>query len=178
VQKWGFSRSQAGRHVRLGGNGMRKTIWILALAAAALCVPAARADSFDASFTCTTSCVDVPTDPVVTFPSPTIPIFFFGQTFTITLNALDTPHDSFQWSVVQSGSFWYLLITDLTNGSSNYGQSFSIGGSNSAPFGSGGMWFTDNVAAPEPSAGFLLVLGVGAVLLLWKLRGRGAFARC
>jgi len=148
---------------------MRKSIWILVLAAAALCVPTARADGFDASFTCTNSCIDVPTDPLVIFPSPTIPISFFSQTFTITLNSLDAPTDHYQWSVVLNGSVWSLLITDLTRGTSN-GSSWFSWGSNPAPYGSGDMNF-DSVS--EPSSISLLLLGLGMLLVVQKFVRRG-----
>ncbi|HVN07463.1 MAG TPA: PEP-CTERM sorting domain-containing protein [Patescibacteria group bacterium] len=151
---------------------MRKAIWILALAVAVLYVPTARADGFDASFTCDSACSDVPTDPYVTFPGPTIPISFLGQSFSMTLNLFDKAGDQYAWTIGIKGTAWYLIITDLTNGLSDFGQSFSFGGN--APFGGGTVHF-DNLPAnaPEPSSTELLLLGVGMLFAVWKLKQRG-----
>jgi len=78
---------------------MRKTLGTVAslLLFAVICVPNTHADSFDASFTCTSSCVSVPIDPNVFFPSPIIPITFDGFSFKITLNPYDTYSDNYAW---------------------------------------------------------------------------------
>jgi len=147
---------------------MRKSFWIIALLAlllAATGAPSARADSFDASFTCTGSCVSVPTDPFVSFPSPTIPVFFFSQSFNITLNLLDAPTDTFTWQVGTTSSSWYFEINDVNTGAQNVGPSFSLAPGNSAPWGSGGVNF-DCVTVPEPNSIALLLLGVATVFVL------------
>jgi len=147
---------------------MRKPLWILALLVGALGASSAYADSFDATFTCTTSCVAVPTDPAVNFPGPIIPVLFFSQSFTITLNNLDTPTDSFMWSIGTNGTGWDFVITDVTNGSSNTGPTFQLGPSGGTPFGSGSVDFN---TVPEPGSVALLLLGVGMVFVARKRMG-------
>ncbi|HTZ75556.1 MAG TPA: PEP-CTERM sorting domain-containing protein [Candidatus Aquilonibacter sp.] len=150
---------------------MRKllSVFLLLLVGVAL-APAAHADTYtDASFTCTSSCVDVPVDPPVIFPSPNIPISFFGQTFSITLNQLDQDTDIFTWSVGTNGSSWYFLIDDITKGLFDIGPSYTIGNSGT-PYGGGGVYFT---TTPEPGSGMLLLLGAGIMFLAWKFRGNG-----
>jgi len=144
---------------------MRKSLWILALLVGALGASSAYADSFDATFTCTTSCVDVPTDPGVDFPGPNIPISFFSQSFTITLDNFDTPTDSYTWSIGTSGSGWDFIITDVTNGNSNCGPTFQIGPTGGTPYGSGSVNFN---TVPEPGSVALLLLGVGMVFVARK----------
>jgi hypothetical protein len=146
---------------------MHKFLWILALVVAAVMAPSARADSFDASFTCTGSCVDVPTDPGVYFPGPTIPISFFSQLFTITLNDFDNPTDFFTWNIQTNSSSWSFVINDVTNGWSNSGPSFSYGQGQNAPYGNGCVNF-NNVRAPEPNSMALALLGVGMVFAARK----------
>lgn len=157
---------------------MRKSLWIIALLFAALCAPNARADSFDASFTCSGSCVSVPTDPPVLFPSPTIPVAFFSQTFTITLNGSDTPTDAYTWGVGSTSGSWYFVIEDITTGTSDAGPSFALGALG-IPGGTGSVDFTavvtpNAVGAPEPSSGALLLVGLGIVVfVVRKHMGRG-----
>jgi hypothetical protein len=142
---------------------------LLLLLLAAVLAPKAHADTYtDASFTCTSSCVDVPVDPPVTFPSPTIPVIFFGQTFSITLNNFDRDTDTYTWGVGSSGSDWYFLIQDITNGLSNIGPSYQIGNSGT-PYGNGGVYFT---STPEPGSGILLLLGLAVGFLVWKFKDR------
>jgi hypothetical protein len=149
---------------------MRKSLWIIALLLAVVAAPSAYADSFDASFTCTGSCVAVPTDPPVTFPGPNIPISFFSQTFTITLHGQDLPTDSFTWGVKSDSSSWSFVINDLTTGLSDLGPSFNFGQGGGAPYGEGKVCFQ---TAPEPEASALLLLGVGIVLLVRKRMRQG-----
>ena len=147
---------------------MRKYLWFVLLLGVVLVPTTARADSYaDASFTCTGSCVDVPVDPPVTFPSPTIPVSFFGQTFSITLNQLDQDTDIYTWSIVTSGSDWSFLIDDITKDLLDLGPSYVIGNSGT-PYGNGGVYFT---STPEPSSGILLLLGAGLMFLAWKFKG-------
>lgn len=152
---------------------MRKWLWIAALLFGVVGVPNAQADSsLDATFTCTSSCVSVPTDPPVSFPSPIIPVDFFSQTFTIELNALDNATDSYTWGIGLIGSTWYFQINDITNGTFNVGPSYTIGGSGT-PFGSGCVYFTSGpTPTPEPSSGSLMFLSVGIAFLVWKFMGR------
>jgi len=148
---------------------MRKWLWIMALLFGVVGAPNAQADSsLDATFTCTTSCVSVPTDPSVQFPGPTIPVIFFSETFNVTLNTLDNSTDSYTWGVGSTGSSWYFVINDITNGTSDPGPGFAIGGSGT-PYGSGCVYFTTPpTATPEPGSGSLMLLGVGIAFLLWK----------
>jgi PEP-CTERM motif-containing protein len=129
--------------------------------------PKAHADTFaDASFTCTSSCADVPVDPLVSFPSPTIPVTFFGQTFDITLNQFDKSTDTYSWTVALNGSSWSFVINDLTNGFFNLGPSYFSGG-NGTPYGSGGVNFT---GVPEPGSGSLLLLGLALAFIALKFK--------
>jgi len=151
---------------------MRKSVWILALLVGAFGASSAYADSFDASFTCTTSCVDVPTDPGVIFPGPIIPISFFNQSFTITLNNYDNPTDTFDWSIGTNGSNWDFVITDVTNGYSNSGPSYQYDPSGGTPYGNGCVNFN---TVPEPGSVALLLLGVGMVFVARKRMGQSIF---
>lgn len=151
---------------------MRKWLWIMALLFGVVGAPNAQADSsLDASFTCTTSCVSVPTDPSVQFPGPIIPVDFFSETFNITLSVLDNPTDTYTWGIGLTGSSWYFQIDDITSGTSDTGPSFVIGGSGT-PYGSGSVYFTVGpTATPEPSSGTLMLLGVGIAFLVSKFMG-------
>jgi hypothetical protein len=142
---------------------MRKSSWVVALLLVAINAPGVWADSFDASFSCTTACVAVPTDPAVTFPSPTIPISFFSQSFTITLNAFDNPTDDFTWGIGTDSSGWHFEINDLTTGWSDDSSSFSFG-QDGTPYGNGCVYF-DHQSMPEPSSLALMLLGIGIVFL-------------
>jgi|SRR5208283_884915 len=146
---------------------MRKWLWIIALFFGVVGAPNALADSYvDASFTCTTSCVSVPTDPTVSFPSPIIPVNFFSETFNMTLNALDNATDTYTWGVESTASSWYFVTNDITNGTSDTGPSFAIGGSGT-PYGSGYVCFTPG-PTPEPSPSALLLPGIGLMFVLRK----------
>lgn len=148
---------------------MRKSVWVIALFFLAIGAPNAHADSYaDATFTCDASCVDVPTDPVVTFPGPTIPVSFFGETFDITLDPSDEDTDTYTWGVGLNGSSWDFVITDTTNGESDTSPWFADG-PDGTPYGSGSVCFT---SVPEPSSGSLLLLGVGITLLALRFMGR------
>lgn len=162
-------RAGCSRRAIKRGQQMRKSIWILALLVGAFGASSAYADSFDASFTCTTSCVDVPTDPGVSFPGPIIPISFFNQSFSITLNNFDNPGDNYNWNVETNSSGWWFVITDVTNGYSNSGPSFQFGPSGGTPYGSGCMNFT---SVPEPGAMVPLLVGVLMVFVAWKRMGQ------
>lgn len=152
---------------------MRKSWWVIALLVAAIAAPTAYADSFDASFTCSTTCSSVPTDPATTFPSPVIPISFASEVFSITLNALDLPTDSYTWSVQVTSSGWNFSIEDVTTGLIDVSQSFSSSNSNGDPSGNGLMILTaEATATPEPNTFALLLLGVATVLALGKFLGR------
>ena len=150
---------------------MRKSVWIVALLFFwVIGAPKVQADEYaDATFTCDTSCVDVPTDPWVSFPSPTIPVNFFGQTFNMTLNQWDQPGDTYAWGVGSNGSSWDFVITDTTNGKSDTSGWFAYG-SYGNPYGSGTVCFAP-VPTPEPSSASLLLLGVGILFLAWRIVG-------
>jgi hypothetical protein len=143
---------------------MRKSLWIIALLLAATCAPNALADSFDATFTCASSCASVPTDPLVTFPSPTVPVSFFSENFNITLNQWDAPTDTFTWQIGTISSSWFFEIDDLNTGKHDTGPSFSFGQGNPAPWGSGNVNF-DCVYVPEPTSIALLLLGLATVFV-------------
>jgi len=146
---------------------MQKSLWLLALLVGVVVAPNAQAQTdADVSFTCATSCASMPTDPFVTFPSPTIPITFFSETFNVTLDPSDSPTDTYTWGVESTGSSWYFLIDDNTDGIFDKGPSYSFGGSG-APYGSGGVYFTC-LPTPEPSSGSLMLLGLGIALVSWK----------
>jgi hypothetical protein len=144
----------------------------MALLVAVVAAPSAYADSFDASFTCTSSCVAIPTDPAVWFPSPIIPISFLSESFTVTLNAGDTPTDAFTWEIWSGPSTWDFRISDLTNSTSDDGPSFGFDSHQGAPFGSGNVCF-NHVTAPEPGAFGLMLLGLGLVFAGRKRLSQG-----
>lgn len=167
------------RGLHISGGYVRKSLWIVGLFLAVLITgfsaPSANADTAaDVSFTCSTSCAGVPSDPLVTFPSPNIPINFYGQDFNVILNSLDKSGDTYTWEVESNGSNWYFLINDLTDGFSDQGPSFSISQFGD-PFGNGGVEFK-GVATPEPSSASLLLVGLGVAFLAWKLRERNGQA--
>ena len=153
---------------------MRRSFWIIALFFWVMGAPNARADSYaDASFTCDTSCVDVPTDPLVTFPGPTIPVNFYGENFDVTLDPSDQGADTYTWGVGSNGSSWDFVITDTTNGKSDTSGWFTDG-SYGKPYGSGSVCFTPPppcVPTPEPGSGSLMLLGVGTAFLAWRIVG-------
>lgn len=149
---------------------MRKCLWMwMAVLMGLVVAPRAHADSFaDASFTCDSTCVDLPTDPLVTFPGATIPVTFFGQNFDITLDPSDKSTDAYTWSIGSNGSSWDFIITDTITGKSDTSPWFADG-SNGQPYGNGSVCFTP---VPEPSSGSLLLLGVGIAVLALRFTGR------
>ena len=148
---------------------MRRLLLIVALLFGVICAPRAYADTFDATFTCDSICVDTPADPPASFPSPTFPVNFFHHSFSMTLNALDKATDKFTWGVVLSASGWEFVIHDLTNGTTDTSQWFAFDKYGN-PYGSGQVLFP-SVATPEPNSSTLLLLGLGIGLLVWKFRG-------
>lgn len=154
---------------------MRKLLWVVGFfllpTLLGILAPGAKADAVvDVSFTCSSSCAAVPTDPAVFFPSPTIPINFFSQQFNVTLNSLDKSSDQYSWQIDWTASSWYFVINDLTDGFGNAGPSFGFG-QFGKPFGNGDVDF-NCVATPEPSSAALLLVGLGVAFLAWKFKDR------
>jgi len=149
---------------------MRKSFLILGLFLAVSFTPRAHADTFaDASFTCDSSCIAVPTDPPVSFPSPNIPVNFFNQSFNIILNSFDQSSDNYTWGIGSNNNSWYFIINDLNNGFSDFGPSFLFGNFG-IPYGNGHVYFDCNppTATPEPGSVGLLLLGLVVALAFRK----------
>ena len=139
--------------------------------------PNARADSYDATFTCS-SCFATPEIPSgVTFPTPTTFTITYGPiTFSdFILSAPDAPTDTYEWSTagfqccasndnppINSQEFY---ITDETDGVTSTGtwEGTQLGN------GNGSLTFSPaSAATPEPAPVFLMLLGVGLMFLMRK----------
>jgi hypothetical protein len=177
---------------------MRKNSkWVvLAVLLVAIGAPNAQADSYTPTFTCTGTCVSLPTAPGVTFPSPTtIQVTWNGFLFDIPIVnplppplspplPLPLPTDSYEWSATVetcsqcaiTGFVAVIGIVDLDIATSptshqEYGD-FIENVSGPSVLDSGTLSFA-SVATPEPNSVALVLPGVG---LLWVMRKRIALA--
>jgi hypothetical protein len=165
---------------------MRRTLWTipLLLMVITILLPCARADSV--TFSCTGDnnnenptpppfygpcLVAAPTAPDVTFPGPTLVVTWFSQTFDIALTSTWLDSDSYSWLASNSS---FIIFDNTQSGLSVYAYpintNLSIGGGavqGLSEFGT--LTFTPGtVPAPEPGTGFLMLLGVGLVLVMGK----------
>lgn len=155
---------------------MRKSLWIILIVLfAAIGAPNARADSFAASFTCTSiTCGILPTASDVSFPTPTtINITFAGEvSISFDLPSADSFHDSYSWAEVAVSSATPLFtIWDHTTGTiqSTLLPLCTVCGITYSPPESGALAFTAvPVVTPEPSSVALILAGVGLVFVMRK----------
>jgi hypothetical protein len=157
----------------------RNSKWIiLAVLLVAIGTPNAQADSYTPTFTCTGTCVSLPTAPGVTFPSPTsMQVSWDGLQFDIPFLSPSAPADSYEWL----GTFevanpcpiedcTVFVINDETTGQTFFdvaSQLFLLPGLE------GGTLSFARVATPEPPSPVLVLPGIG---LLWVMRKRIALA--
>jgi hypothetical protein len=165
---------------------MRKNLmWvILAVLFVAIGTPNAQADSFTATFTCTGTCLSLPTAPDVTFPSPILTETWDGFLLSVPLPSSFSPTDIFTWdnSVFQCDEFvcgapfgvFAQIIDETTQGHTLIQLDLQ-----SLPAGvdelvqdHGALVFA-RVATPEPPSLALMLAGIG---LLWVVRKRIALA--
>jgi hypothetical protein len=150
---------------------MRKSLWIiLTVLFAVIAAPAAYADLYTPTFTCTVGlgvCTSVPTAPDVSFPSPSIQETWDSVTYTISLPSSDAPSDSFVWTnnfvaFAQAELLFSMDILDVTNGndSSFTTTLFETPPSPRDTADSGSLTFV-SVATPEPGTAGLMLLGIG-----------------
>jgi hypothetical protein len=153
-----------------------------------IAAPNAHADSYSATFTCTSFylCDVAPTASNASFPAPTDIAVSLGSypipiAFDLTLPAADAPTDVYRWSYgsnhypiqgVYSGTF---EITDLTT---NLVDPVYLYEPNPLPYtdniAQGYLLFSPvSAAAPEPSTVFLMLLGAGMLSATRKRSGSG-----
>ena len=156
---------------------MRKPIWIIPalLIFAGIDAPNVRADSYTPTFTCTGTCVSVPTAPAVSFPSTTtIQETWDTLVFTLTLASPDAFSDTYTWENIYSistaavASGIDISIIDKTTGltsnySTTYSGSFPLGGT---PITDSGMLTFSAVSTPEPGTSSLTLIGTGLLGLM------------
>lgn len=152
---------------------MRKTFCIISvLLISAIGAPRAHADSYNPTFTCSGTCVSIPTAPAVSFPAPTtITETWDSLVFTITLPAGDLPTDMYQWTVdAKNTNSVTATILDQRTLDRPFDQLLMPPPIATLDYGS--LTFT-LVATPEPPTGSLMLVGIGLVLLLRKRNSRG-----
>ena len=156
---------------------MRKSLWIvLSVLVLSLVAPTTHADSFTPTFTCTGTCVSIPTAPDVSFPPNTITETWNEFTITLSLDPSDKPTDDYTWNndVIIEELFVedvvQFIIMDITN-NTFAADMIILGPQASHPADSGVLSFSP-VAAPEPSSAGLMLLGVGLVFVLRKRIGQ------
>jgi PEP-CTERM motif len=145
---------------------MRKSLWIVPVLTliAAIGAPTAHASMYTPTFTCTGTCVSVPTAPDVSFPSPTsITVTWDSAVFVVSLASPDLPTDTYGWHG-NNINYPVIDIADATTGTS----AIAIG---TGPAGSadeiGGLSFTA-LSTPEPSSFALMLAGVGLLFVMRK----------
>jgi hypothetical protein len=154
---------------------MRKILWIiLAVVFVTVGAPNAHADSYEATFICTTSCEFPPIALGVVSSGPIISmvdVSYFGYFFPITLNPVPY-NDTFTWFAESTTAFSppdrtiSVDILDKSNGTDWYILYYVpnyIHLSDNTERGS--LVFTP-VATPEPRSLALMVLGIGVLLVL------------
>ena len=156
---------------------MRKSLWTipLLLLFAAIGAPPAHADTYNPTFTCTGTCVSLPTAPAVSFPAPTtITETWDTIVIPITLPAADTPGDTYIWDNVFITPT--IIETDFIDPTQNFTDAvvFTITQTpNLNVPGDRGILIFTPIATPEPPPGSLMLLGIGLVLLPRKRNSRG-----
>jgi hypothetical protein len=159
---------------------MQKSLWII-LSALVLSIvaPNAHADSFTPTFTCSGTCVSIPTAPDVSFPPNTITETWNGFTMTLSLDPSDKPTDDYTWSneVIVEELFVedvvQFFVFDTTN-NTFAANMIILGPQPSHPTDSGLLSFSP-VATPEPSSLALMLLGIGLVFWVRKHARSGPF---
>jgi hypothetical protein len=157
---------------------MRKSSWIvlvvLFLTAGA---PSVRADSYTATFSCTTPCGSLPTAGPVTFPSPgSIDVSYYGYSFPLHLGG--EFGDTYSWVAINTTTLISPLPTlsfdifDETRGVDEYLVIFVPSDFTLLNSRESGTLVFSTIATPESSSLTLLLVGVGALVALWK-RGIG-----
>ena len=150
-----------------------KTVGAVVCLVFALCfaAPYAQADSFTPVFTCSGSCLFLPTALDVSFPSPTLTITLAGTTFSLTLPAADLPGDAYRWNATTNtdhgGELADFTIHDDTANTLTHVDL--------RPFDmhpnhfDGPLTFTPvATATPEPSSLAFMLSGVGIVFAMRK----------
>ena len=150
---------------------MRRTLWIiLAVLFAAVGAPNAQADSYDATFTCTTPCQFSPSASVIPsgLGSSIVDVYYFGYFFPIWIQL--APGDTYTWFAESTTAFeppdrivsfdiydrnkgtdWYIIYLaplDLPDNTER-----------------GTLVFTP-IATPEPRSLVLVLVGIGLLLVL------------
>jgi hypothetical protein len=166
-------------------------LWIMVTV---LCVavgaPSAHATTYTATFTCSDTCISVPTvtDNPVSFPSPTLDFTWNTNMLDLVLGSPDLPTDTYIWiacpptettQCVTSTPLppgWIanmniFQIYDVSNSLSSFTSLATCPSCVSTTFDCGTLTFTPE-AAPEPSSVALLLMGVGLVFAMRKRTGQ------
>lgn len=162
---------------------MRKLFFILlAVLFLAVGAPNAQADSYTATFTCTTVCDSLPTASAVSFSSlVSVDVSFDGYSFVLSLPSGVAFNDSYSWYAENSVANPYtssggphtlsFAIYDATTGTGanstvDVPSSFALTNNSNA----GALAFSP-IATPEPRFLTLMLIGVGALLAFRKRAG-------
>ena len=155
---------------------MRKSLWIVLALLVVGGAPIAHADSYAATFTCTSGCNTPPTAPDVTFPSPILTVTFKGLTFDFPARPSgELPGDDYGWSqgISSCGVVGPLICAELDITDFSRDETLpSFVHNPPLNFGTaaGDLTFS-KVSAPEPSSLALIPLGLGALLVMRKRMG-------
>jgi hypothetical protein len=158
---------------------MRKSLWIstLILLFACLGAPAAHADTYTPTFSCTGTCTSVPSAPNVTFNSTTVITVTWDDVpfLPLGLPVSFAPTDEYTWQgLVATGAEGYMAefdIVDITK-EEFAGLSQVIEGNSPMTPDVGVLTFSA-VSTPEPSLVGLMLLGIGIVLVMRKPFAKG-----
>jgi len=157
---------------------MRKSLWIIiAVFFAAIGTPNAHAQVYDATFTCYETCITPIASPMtVSFPSPTIDVFYSALPSTINvgpLGATDVYNDTYTYimGVGCTVNVSCLVRFDIYDAHTMLDSATSISG---LPYNvslynlnsSGTLSFTS--ATPEPNSAALMLTGVGLLGLMMR----------
>jgi hypothetical protein len=158
---------------------MQKALWIIPalFLYAASGAPAAHADTYTPTFSCTGTCTSVPSAPNVTFNSHTeITVTWDDVPFLpLGLPVNFAPTDTYSWQgLVATGAEGHMAefdIVDITL-ESFAGLSQVIEGNSPMTPDVGVLTFTA-VSTPEPSTVGLMLLGIGIMLVMQKRFAKG-----
>jgi hypothetical protein len=158
---------------------MRKSLWIiLSVLFVAIVTPNVHADTFTPTFTCTGTCLFLPTAPNVSFPAPvTMDVKWFNIIFPVTLGgggggttpAFPTDHYTWYITAVNPPVYDYYNFT-IYDSTSSVIQSITLIHTNPTIITDNGVLTFDPVATPEPSSLALMLAGLGMLVLVMRKR--------
>jgi hypothetical protein len=165
---------------------MRKTSLTipLVLLFAAIGAPNAQAQTYDAVYTCETSCayIPAPTNNPITFPltdplGTPLAYTFDGNALDTSLSEIDNSGDTYIWEVnVGPDGTDYISIVDSASGSTFISADFPAIPSSDVANDMGFLLFaptSTTTVTPEPGTAVLWLTGIGLAFLMRKRIAKG-----